>query len=286
MQFVGAQQTFPDDDAALAGILEVLQTRAGTDFSRYRPEMIRRRIQNRMISAGVPSLRAYLDMLRRNVEETPELIARVTIKVSRFYRNAQVFERLATEAMPRLAALDRPIRIWCAGCACGEEAWTLAMLMAEAAVEGSVLATDIDRAALARAEAGRYDAALLQELPAALRERYLEPCAGGEWQVSESLRSHVHFGHHDLTAPILPGWGSFDVVSCRNVLIYLCKDLQRQVLRRLTAALSPGGFLLLGETEWPGAGDAGLRTVSRAARLFERQASGVAVPAGGVANHG
>lgn len=276
MDLTGAQAAFPDDDAALAGILELLRVRAGTDFSRYRPDMIRRRVQNRMMSAGVRTLRAYLEMLERQADETPQLIDRVTIKVSRFYRNAVTFDRLASDVMPRLAASRRPVRIWSAGCACGEEAWTLAMLMIEAGLDGSVLATDIDRRALARADAGVHGEAALAELPAPLRDRHLRS-RGQEWEVRDALRERVRFVHHDLTAPTLPEPGAFDLVSCRNVLIYLRKDLQQQVLRRLTASLRPGGYLLLGEAEWPSVGLAGLRVVSRSARIFEREHSGATV---------
>lgn len=240
------------DERVVEAILDLLYRRVGTDFARYRPDLIRRRIRNRMISAGAATLDAYLALLAGSDEETARLVERVTIKVSRFYRNAAAFDRLRTAILPQLAERRQgaPLRIWSAGCASGEEAYSLAMLLDAASLPGTVHATDLDGSALDVARRGLYPEASLRELPEAFRRRYLVPQADGIWSVDDLLRSRVRFGRHDLTSlQDPPGATRFDLVSCRNVLIYLQRDLQEQVFDRLQGALADGGCLFLGEAE-------------------------------------
>lgn len=258
----------------VAQILVELRARTGMDFSRYRAATVRRRIANRMISLRVGSCEAYLDRLRTRPEEAPALLARIAIKVSRFYRNPPAFDLLRAEVLPRLRreAGGAPLRLWSAGCGNGEEAYTLAMLLEEAGCEGTVQATDIDPAALAAAQRGLYPREAGAELPPALAARYLTALAQGGRAclgVRPELRARVSFVRHDLLFAAPPAPARFDLASCRNVLIYLEPDARRQVLRTLYRALRPGGVLLLGEAEWPAEPlpDA-LELVSRNARLF------------------
>ena len=178
----------------------------------------------------------------------------MTIKVSRFYRNGEVFDVLREHVLPALARqrAGEPLRIWSAGCGYGEEPYTLAMLLAETGVAGRVYATDIDRAALEGALAARYSDAALGELPLELRERYLDSTADAH-VVCEAVRSRVEFAYGDLTALPTETTQSLDLICCRNVLIYLAHDIQRQVLHSLVADIRPGGYLCLGEAEWPAA---------------------------------
>jgi chemotaxis methyl-accepting protein methylase len=209
-----------------------------------------------MISVGESSLGAYLQRLRADAEEASRLLERLTIKVSRFYRNARTFDFLMSEVIPTLAKMcdGAPLRVWSAGCGCGEEAYTLAMLLDRAGVAGTVEATDIDPAALAFARVGIYRAEALAELPQYLAGAYLEPLEGkGEsrYRVGDALRERVHFSHHDLTAVAPHTGASFDLVCCRNVLIYLGRDAQQHAFEILNVALRNGGFLCIGEAEWP-----------------------------------
>ncbi|HEX7044609.1 MAG TPA: protein-glutamate O-methyltransferase CheR [Burkholderiales bacterium] len=247
-----------DAEPLLATVLDVLRERTGCDFSRYRPATIQRRVRNRMISLGVATLHEYLARLEAVEDEAVHLLARLTIKVSRFYRNSATFEALRRRVIPEMARqrAGAPLRIWSAGCGNGEEAYSLAMLLEEADVAGSVDASDIDPMALATAVAGVYPAEACQELPAELAARYLERrCVRGRerYAVRQALRRRVRFVRHDLTsgAPA-PGSGAFDLVCCRNVLIYLDRGAQQQVLARLRRAVVPDGFLCLGEAEFPG----------------------------------
>lgn len=242
------------DQAAVAAILALLRERTGIDFSHYRPSTIRRRILNRMISVGANTFEHYLGILRANEGESVQLLQRVTIKVSRFYRNASTFDVLRHQAIPELARRRAgvPLRIWSAGCGCGEEPYTLAMLLEEAGAPGIVEATDIDPTALHAAKLAHYSDASLTELPSVLRERYLE-AADDRSLVCESIRRRVRFSHHDLASQEdPPGAGSlFDLVCCRNVLIYFDQSIQEQAMRGLRRAVRSGGYLCLGESEWP-----------------------------------
>lgn len=249
------------DAAMLHAILAVLRERTGTDFSVYRPAMVERRVRNRMIALGfrdfLSCLPVYLGRLRADREEAHRLLEHVTIKVSRFYRNRPTFDALRRDVLPALAAraAQRPLRIWSAGCAFGEEPYTLALLLAELGRDDVIDATDIDSFALERARAGVYLPEALEELPIELRERYFEPINLGKqlaYRISEQLRTRVRFTHHDLTVSgATLQQAPFDLVACRNVLIYLQRDAQERAFQGLRSQVAEGGVLCLGEAEWP-----------------------------------
>lgn len=256
------QAAEPDAGAVQAqvfvhAILALLRERTGCDFSRYRAATVYRRIRNRMIALGIASLPEYLVRLESRQDEALPLLERLTIKVSRFYRNRATFDLLRAHVLPGLARArgGEPVRVWSAGCGCGEEAYTLAMLLEEAGAPGFVCASDLDPGALAAARAGLYPAEALAELPDELCRRFVEPTdAGGlaRYRVRDAARARVRLVQHDLTSPApAPGTGRFDLVCCRNVLIYLQRDQQERTLRALCGSIEPGGFLCLGEAEWP-----------------------------------
>jgi chemotaxis methyl-accepting protein methylase len=263
----------PEFDTAVREILAELRRRTGMDFSGYRRSTVERRIANRMVSVGVDSHEAYLAVLASSAGEAERLLDRLAIKVSRFYRHAPAFDLLRRELLPALARsrTGAPLRLWSAGCGHGEEAYTLALLLDEGGYAGRVEATDIDSAALAAAGRGVYPLAAADELPPELAARYLAPVHDGEritLHVADALRERVHFTRHDLLFAAMPGGGGFDLVSCRNVLIYLQAESRREALRALCRALRPGGLLLLGEAEWPTHGELALAQVGRAERIF------------------
>ncbi len=262
-----------DDQAALEAIVRLVQERTRLDFSGYRTLTVERRIRNRMASSGVATVPAYLERLLACDAETAALVDRLMIKVSRFYRNAPAFDLLREAVLPALAR-PGPVHAWSAGCGRGEEPHTLALLLEDAAIDGSVLATDIDRGALAAGREGVYPDAALEELPRALRERHLEPLANapGRWRVREAARRRITWRADDLAAPH-DEEARFQLICCRNVLIYLQRSLQARVLSRLVASLAPGGYLLLGEAEWPStAALPALECVAPRSRLFRRPA--------------
>lgn len=249
------------------------------DFSGYRPATVERRIRSRMISLGLTSFMDYLALLRSCRSEPLRLIERITIKVSRFYRHAPAFDCLRERVLPQLARQrgGAPVRIWSLGTGAGEEAYTLAMLLDEAGVPGTVEACDVDPAACEIARIGIYPSSALVELPPELAERYLEPSGTLRhpgFQVRDTLRPRVRFSVYDATRPgPPPGEGCFDLIACRNLLIYLQLAAQEQVLRHLRNALAEEGFLCLGEAEWPTPAVLGtLEPLPHRTRLFQARA--------------
>jgi chemotaxis methyl-accepting protein methylase len=269
-----------DGQPIVGAILQLVRKRTGCDFSTYRPGTVYRRIQNRMISVGVSSFVDYLALLEANDDEVPRLVERLTIKVSRFYRNAPTFDLLRNVVVPACATRrgGEPLRVWSAGCGFGEEAYTLAMLLDTAGVAGEVVASDVDPAALAVGRTGIYEPESVVELPRDLRDRYLEPVREDQrerYRVCDALRSRVRFVRHDLTAdiPLLPT-GSVDLVCCRNVLIYLQRETQERTLQAIRTVVAHGGFLCLGEAEWPPAAvAASLESLGHRVRCFRAHAN-------------
>jgi chemotaxis methyl-accepting protein methylase len=256
----------------IGAILRAVHRRTGVDFSVCRPSFVERRILNRMAVIGVPTLQEYLLLVEGSETESHALVSRLTIKVSRFYRNARTFDVLRRQVLPALARVARtePLRVWCAGCGCGEEAYTLAILLEELGASASVVATDVDSTALETARAGRYGLDALSELPDDLRARYTVPLPDGRsFTVHGCVQRRVRFVAHDLTgaAPI-PG-AAFHLVSCRNVLIYLRREFQERVFGLLLSTMALGGYLCLGEAEWPPSSrQSALDPVERNSRVF------------------
>lgn len=251
-------------------ILELVRERCGVDLAAYRAQTLERRVRNRMLALGLADVADYERVLDSADGEAARLLERITIKVSRFYRNAATFDLVARRLLPELARTG-PVSAWSAGCGRGEEAWTLAMLLEAGAIDGTVLATDLDGEALATARAGLYPASALAELPAPLRDRYLAP-EGRHFRVIPRLHERVRFEKFDHSHGAPPG--PFQLVACRNLLIYWSRDVQRDILARIVAATAPGGFVVLGESEWPvGEAAAWLAEVPEARRVFRRLAT-------------
>ncbi len=278
----GAPGSLPEEgDAALAAILEIVRARRGTDFAAYRPETVRRRVENRVLSAGAASLADYLVRLRSDPAELGELVQRLTIKVSHFYRNAASIPAVRTALAARAAeSAGGLLRVWCAGCGRGEEAYTLAILLAELgqpAWPGQVIGSDVDPAALRAAAVACFPPQALADLPPDLRARYLEedPAGHGAQRVGGPLLGRVAFRLHDLTRATLPPAGGFDLVSCRNTLIYFRPEVRLRAERLLLSGVAPGGLLWLGEAEWPSPeAERRLAVVDRRARLFRARREG------------
>lgn len=252
-------------------VLAVVREATGLDFLRYRPATVQRRIRNRMLMVGAHTVSEYLGIVSASRDEALRLAERITIKVSRLYRNRHPFDLLRHQLLPALAAgRSRPLDIWVAGCGCGEEAYTFAMLLEEAGVRGTVVATDIDGFALAAAAHGVYSRASIAELPAELAARFLSPAGEDRVAVTTAIRDRVRFCRHDVVADAPPPEpGAFAVVSCRNVLIYLQRTAQERALTLLRRAMEDNGVLVLGEAEWPlPVQTATLDVVSQRSRIF------------------
>jgi chemotaxis protein methyltransferase CheR len=205
---------------------------------------LRAHVDARLAQLGITES-SFVERVRSDTDERERLIHRITVRHSWFYRDPRQLDGLLERMQARQAELSkRPLDVWVAGCAAGEEAWTLAMLAADAGVELRLRATDVDMVALQLAQLGEYGAWSLRELPERLR-RFIEPCGEGRWRVTDELRSlDIEFAQHNLCDPPLSG--SFDVISCRNVLIYFIPARAQVVVAGLRSKLHPGGELVLG----------------------------------------
>lgn len=266
------------DRSAIDAALDLVREVTGADFREYRQAMLERRIAHHMVALGCAEGAEYLRLLRAHPDEVRLLVGRLTVKVSRFYRNAPAFDLLAAR-LPELARTlqGEPLRAWSAGTAHGQEAYTLAMLLADTGVpHAAVLATDLDETALAAGARGVYRAEDLAEIPPAVRARHLRESSDGAAHVVEALRRRVRFVRHDLAAGGAFSSFRFHLICCRNVLIYFSPPLQHRALRALAGALEPGGYLLLGEAEWPDDETLSrLELLDSSAKLFRARARGV-----------
>jgi two-component system, chemotaxis family, CheB/CheR fusion protein len=245
----------PKTDQDLELLLDYLRRSRGFDFTGYKRASLSRRIDKRMQVVGVDGYLSYLDHLEVDPEEFTQLFNTILINVTGFFRDPPTWEYLREEILPRVAADKHgggPIRIWSAGCASGEEAYTLAMVTAEALGADTVrervkiYATDVDEEALNQARLARYSDKHVEGVPPDLLERYFERNGDG-YVFSKDLRRSVIFGRHDLIqdAPI----SRIDLLTSRNTLMYLNSETQSHVLARFSFALREGGYLMLGKAE-------------------------------------
>jgi two-component system, chemotaxis family, CheB/CheR fusion protein len=242
-------------DEELRTIFSVVKELTGHDFSSYKTSTAIRRIERRMMVNDVTELSRYLELLRDNPQEAVALVQDILIGVTSFFRDPDAFDAVATKILPRLFARrspDDPVRIWHAGCASGEEVYSMAMLIREyldrnaLRAKVQIFATDIDEVAVAQARAGLYDEAAC----AALGEERLATFFvrnGAQWQVVKSLREMVVFAQHSLIKD--PPFSRLDLLVCRNFLIYVKPELQRRLMALFHQVLKPGGFLFLGSAE-------------------------------------
>ena len=286
-----------EPDAGFEALLEFMQRERGFDFTGYKRPSLMRRIRHRMQHADVADYGEYRDYLEVHAEEFALLFNTILINVTSFFRDPQSWEFLAREVIPPLLRASdgrEGVRIWSAGCASGQEAYTLAIVLAEALGDPAALrervkiyATDVDQEALAQARQGLYAAKELESMPAALRDKYFEPL-DGRFAFRVDLRRSVIFGRHDLVqdAPM----SRLDLLVCRNTLMYFNAEAQARILGRFRFALNGDegrGILFLGRAEMlPTHGglfkpiDLKHRIFAKVAQFPSRQRQAAALPAG------
>jgi two-component system CheB/CheR fusion protein len=248
----------------LAQICAVLRARTGHDFSGYKDKTIVRRVQRRMQVLQIDDVPAFLDRLRKDAREVDLLFHDLLIGVTSFFRDPQSFEALEREVIPHLfegKGPDDTVRVWVPGCATGEEAYSIGILLREhmpkshGAPKLQIFASDIDEHALEVARLGRYPASIVRDVSEPRLQQYFVR-EDGTYRVSGDLRAICLFSHHNLLrdAP----FSKLDLISCRNLLIYLSAELQSRVVPLFHYALREGGYLFLGTSE----------NVTRHSRLF------------------
>jgi len=266
---------------SLKKLFRLLRSQTTHDFSQYKPNTIQRRIERRMSVHQIDGLDNYVQYLQQTPTEVNSLFCDLLIGVTSFFRDPEVFDAIAKDCVPKLfegKAAGTVIRIWCAGCSTGEEAYSLAILLQEQLdkVERhhtvQVFATDIDRRAIAVARAGVYPESIAADLtPERLARFFVAEPGGNAFRVTKALRDLLIFSEHDLLKD--PPFSKLDLVSCRNLLIYLSAELQRRLIPLFHYALGRHGMLLLGTSEGVGDSEDLFSTLNRKAKLYQRQAN-------------
>jgi two-component system CheB/CheR fusion protein len=280
----GLGSAYRESDEQREQVLRYLRATTGHDFTRYRETTLGRRLDRRLQVLGLNDLGEYLDLLREDRDEPQRLMSELLINVTRFFRDAEAFETLRRDAIAPLIERTpegEEIRVWVAACSSGEEAYSIAMLLdSERRAQGRnvdfhVFATDIDERVLDVARAGLYAPPAIEDVPEDLRRAYFVP-ADSHFRVIGSLRETVRFTAHNLIRD--PPFARLDLLSCRNLMIYLREDLQAEVWPIFHYALRPGGFLFLGSAEALGGHDDMFATLDAKSRLFQRREGRARVP--------
>jgi two-component system CheB/CheR fusion protein len=268
----------PDDHRPdrLAEIIDLLRTKTAHDFALYKPGTLLRRIERRMALAAVPDIARYLDMVRQDSGEIDLLAKDLLINVTSFFRDPKAFELLAKQVIPDLVRRqpsDRPLRIWVAGCSTGEETCSLAMLFFEEMATAKrnlrlqVFASDVDENAVALAREGRYPETIAADVSPERLARFFTQEEHG-YRVVPELRGVVVFTAQDVLAD--PPFSRLDLISCRNLLIYLRPEAQEKVLLLFHFALREGGVLMLGNSETVGSLDDRFEAISKTQRIYRQ----------------
>ena len=265
------------DPNALMKILLLLRNGFGVDFSLYKPSTIQRRLARRVVLKKLNTLEAYADFLRGNAAELGALYADMLISVTSFFRNPEAFEALKRIVFPKLIAPGReePVRIWVPGCSTGQEAYSLAMSFEEycGQVPGraprlQIFATDLNEAVLEKARRGLYVKSLVQEVsPERLRRFFVEEDGG--YRVSKRIRELCVFARQSILSD--PPFSRMDLISCRNLLIYLEAGAQKKILPAFHYALKPEGFLFLGASESIGAFSELFECADKQQKIFSKK---------------
>jgi two-component system CheB/CheR fusion protein len=270
--------SMPKSDSALMKIFVLVRSQTGRDFSEYKPSTIYRRIERRMAVHQIEKIEQYVLYLQHNPVEVDLFFHDLLIGVTSFFRDPEAFQALEEKVIPRLFD-DKPaggaIRVWVPGCSSGEEAYSLAMLLherLEALKQGHTLqifATDIDGGAIALGRAGCYPANIVADLtPERLKRFFVAEPNGGGYRIHKNIRDAVVFSVHDVIMD--PPFSRLDLISCRNLLIYMNASLQEKVMALFHYALKPGGRLFLGSSESVDKYDE-FAVLDRKAKLYQRK---------------
>lgn len=266
----------PHEVRELGVLKEQIRREAGFLCAGYKENCFRRRVAVRMRARGVHRYSEYAALIRGDAEEYALLLRALTINVSRFFRNAEVWEEVRTRVFPAMIGMPSPfLNVWSAASAAGEEAYTIAILLREAADRDPgvnphrfrIVGTDIDPEALAGAVQAEYGELALAETSPERRERWF--VQGKRLRLAPEIRRMARFARHDLISEPFPA--KQHLIVCRNAVIYFEREVQERIFGAFRESLVPGGFLLLGKAEsLLGATAAGFESLLPAARLYRR----------------
>ncbi|HEX8358175.1 MAG TPA: CheR family methyltransferase, partial [Segetibacter sp.] len=263
-----------EDEKSMRDILQLIKAQHPLDFSDYKPTTILRRIVRRAAFHHLEKLPEYLNFLKTSPEEVDALAKEFLISVSSFFRDAEAFEFLEKEIIPKIieeATTGDEIKLWVAGCATGEEAYSLAILLTEQLNNTSksltikIFATDVDNDALLFASKGIYSESILKDVSEKRLEKHFI-MEDGSYKIKPNLRKMLIFAHHDLIKN--PPYGNMTLISCRNVLIYMNPVLQNKIYKVLLYGLKRDGYLFLGPSENPFSIIDSLDTLDRRCKIY------------------
>ena len=250
------EQQSDDDEGAYKAICSALRAESGVDFAKYKQPTLKRRIARRMVVKKMDSLEDYAHHLRTNPDEVRELFRDALIHLTGFFRDPACFQALRKKVLPKILQQlppDVPVRVWVPGCSTGEEAYSIAICLQEALAPSKrktplaqVFATDISEEAIVKARAGVYSEHAVKGVSPERLARFFNKLDGG-YQVHKNIRDLCLFAKQNVTED--PPFSRLDLISCRNLMIYLGEDLQRRIIPIFQYALKPGGFLVLGSSE-------------------------------------
>ena len=271
---------FEGKERLLQEVFRLLKSHSKVDFVDYKVGTIRRRILRRMNIHHVTDLGDYVKTLHRSPEETEALYRDVLINVTSFFRNPEIFDSLREVVYPQILtnrSSSDPVRVWVPGCSSGEEAYSHAISLVEALSElrievpVQIFGTDLSESAIQRARTGIYKDAIAREVSEIRLRRFFHRVSGGGYQISKSIRDICVFARQNVFSD--PPFSRMDLISCRNVLIYLSPVLQKKVIPIFHYALNPGGYLLVGSTEGLlGAGAEIFSLVDRRSKIYQKKA--------------
>lgn len=238
------------DDREYTAFRKQVLTLTGIDLFQYKSNQMTRRLMNHLSRLGLKDLIAYGKLLAADPNQLEKFKDFLTINVSEFFRNPERFLDLEKKVLPKLLSNNSgTIKIWSAGCSIGSEPYTLAMIMESAypARVFQILATDLDSAALGKAREGTYTPADVKSVPPNLYTKYLNARSDGSIKVADTLKRRIQFKQHNLLSD--PFDKGFDLIVCRNVVIYFSDDAKEKLYMRFSESLRPGGMLFVGGTE-------------------------------------
>ena len=269
----------PKIDNALKKVFVILRVQTGHDFSQYKPSTIHRRIQRRMAVHQIESIDNYVTFLQQTPQEVAALFRDLLIGVTNFFRDHEAFQALNKLAIPKLfegKPAGSVIRVWSVGCSTGEEAYSIAILLQEhieslkQSYSVQVFATDIDSRAIATARAGLYPASIAADIsPERLARFFTLDAESGNYRIQPAIRAMLIFSEQDLIKD--PPFSKIDLISCRNLLIYIGAELQKSIIPLFHFALNPNGMLFLGTSEGVGEFVALFTSLDQKSKLFQRK---------------
>ncbi len=269
----------PKTESALKKIFVLLRSQTGHDFSQYKPSTIHRRIERRMAVHQIEAMDGYVKFIQQAPEEVEALFQDMLIGVTQFFRDPEAFSALEEQVIPNLFAdkgAAASIRIWTPGCSTGEEAYSLAILLAERqkslkkGFKVQVFATDIDSQAIAAARAGVYPASIAADLAPERLARFFAAEPGEDaFRINKGIRDMLLFSEQNVIKD--PPFSRLDLISCRNLLIYLGGDLQKKLISLFHYALKPGGYLFLGTSETVGEPGDLFQALDRKQKIYQRK---------------